>query len=156
MTMTKRVIFLDIDGPIIPYSMFLLDSMCSFHRVIPPITVAVVREVCKRAEAKVVFNTTHNQPFRDIPDIEDAVCAAGLPREYLHDDMKTRYPGITRSTAVLEWLNRHPEVEDWIAFDDVNFTDKDNLIWVDPDAGLHLTHLNIALERWKCPQFLVM
>jgi hypothetical protein len=152
----KRIIFLDIDGPVIPFTMFLLDRMASHNRVIPPITVAVVREVCKRADALVVFNTTHNIPFKDVPDIEEAVIAAGLPREYVHPDMKTKYPQIARDLAVLEWLSRHPEVEDWIAFDDVKFTDKDNLIWIDPDAGLHLTHLNVALNRWGCAQFLVL
>jgi len=152
----NRVIFLDIDGPIIPYSMFLVDRMASFNRIIPPITVAVVREICKRADAKVVFNTTHNTPFDGVDDIEIALVKAGLPEDYIHPDMKTRYPQIPRDQAVLEWLSRHPETEDWIAFDDVKFTEKDNLIWIDPDAGLHLTHLNKALDRWQCSQFLVL
>lgn len=152
----ERIVFLDIDGPIIPFSMFLVDRMCSWHRVIPPVTVAVVREVCKRGSAKVVFNTTHNNPMKDIDDIEIAVAKAGLPEGMIHPDMKTKYPSIPRDQAVLEWLSRHPEVQDWIAFDDAKFTEAENLIWIDPDAGLHLGHLNTALNRWGCPQFLVL
>lgn len=154
--MTERVIFLDIDGPVIPYTMFLLDKMCSWHRVIPTHTVAVVKEACERGNAKVVFNTTHNRSWEGAPHIEEAVIAAGLPREMVHPDMKTKYPDIARGDAVLEWLHRHPEVTDWIAFDDVKFTEADNLIWIDPDAGLHLGHLNAALDRWKCASFLVL
>lgn len=152
----KRIVFLDIDGPIIPYSMFLVDRMCSWQRIIPAVTVAVVREVCKRGDAQVVFNTTHNTAIDGVDDIEIACIKAGLPEDAVHPDMKTKYPQIARDLAVLEWLSRHPEVEDWIAFDDVRFTDKDNLIWIDPDAGLHLGHLNTALGRWGCTQFLIL
>lgn len=154
--MTKRIVFLDIDGPIIPFSMFLVDRMASWHRIIPLITVAVVREVCKRSNAKVVFNTTHNMPMDNVDDIEIAVTKAGLPEDMIHPDMKTKFPSIRRDIAVLEWLSRHSEVVDWIAFDDARFTDADNLIWVDPDAGLHLGHLNKALDRWNIAQFLVL
>jgi hypothetical protein len=152
----SRIVFLDIDGPIIPYSMFLIERMCSWHRVIPAIPVAVVREICKRGDAKVVFNTTHNNAIDGVDDIEVAIVKAGLPEDMIHADMKTKYPSIPRDLAVLEWLSRHSEVTDWIALDDAKFTDKDNLIWVDPDAGLHLGHLNTALGRWGCPQFLVL
>jgi hypothetical protein len=153
---TNRVVFLDIDGPMIPYSMFLVDRMASYNRVFPAITVAVIREVCERGDAKVVFNTTHNTPFDGVPDIDVAMVNAGFPREMIHADMKTQYPQIPRGLAVTEWLRRHPEVTDWIAFDDVKFTDADNLIWINPDAGLHLEHLNVALDRWNCSQFLVL
>lgn len=154
--MSKRVVFLDIDGPMIPYSMFLVDRMASYNRVFPAITVAVVREVCKRGEALVVFNTTHNTPFDGVADIEEAMISAGFPREMVHPDMKTKYPQLPRDQAVVEWLHRHPETDDWIAFDDVKFTQANNLIWVNPDAGLHLEHLNVALNRWGCSQFLVL
>lgn len=156
MSDVNRVVFLDIDGPIIPYSAFLLDRMCSWQRIIPPIPVAVVREVCRRGNAKLVFNTTHNTPMKDIDDIEIALVKAGFPEDLIHPDMKTKYPSISRSMAVLEWLSRHSETTDWIAFDDAKFTDADNLIWVHPDAGLHLGHLNEALNRWNIPQFIVL
>ena len=154
--MSKRVVFLDIDGPIIPFSMFLVDRNASYGHAIPPVTVAVVRELCKRAEALVVFNTTHNITLPGDKAIEVSMVTAGLPEEMIHADMKTKYPQIARETAVREWLARHPEIEDWIAFDDERFTTRENLIWVDPDAGLHLGHLNAALKRWKCEQFLVL
>jgi hypothetical protein len=154
--MTKRVVFLDIDGPMIPFSMMLVDRLAARNRVIPQIPVAVVKRLCERADAKVVFNTTHNTPIDGIPDIDLALVAAGLPRELIHTDKMTNYPRIHREQAVLWWLHEHKEVEDWIAFDDTLFTERENLIWVDPDAGLHLKHLNIALDRWGVPQFLVM
>lgn len=155
--MTNRIVFLDIDGPIIPFSAFLIDRMASLNRIVQPIPVAVVTDLCKRTGAKVVFNTTHNTPMPRVADIEVVMELAGLPHEYIHPDMKTKYPQLPRETSVMEWLSRHSgEVDDWIAFDDVRFTGATNLIWVDPDAGLHLGHLNQALRRWGCEQFLIL
>lgn len=154
--MPNRIVFLDIDGPIIPNSQFLIDSNCSFGRIIPAIPVACVNFLCDRSGAKVVFNTTHNLPLKKVDDIEVAMVKAGLKQEHIHPDMKTKYPQTSRSVCVVEWLSRHPETDDWIAFDDVRFTDKDNLIWIDPDSGIHLGHVNQALRRWGCKQCLIM
>lgn len=141
----SKVIFLDIDGPMIPATMFLIDRMCSFNRVFPATTVAVVNELCKRTGAKIVFNTTHNRPFTDVPPIGEALVNHGLDASHIHPtDPHTRYPDIARDLAVKEWLARHDEVEDWCALDDVLCADEDHMVLVDPDAGLHVGHLNDA------------
>lgn len=148
MTETNKVIFLDIDGPMIPASYFLVDSMASWNRRFPTTTVAVIKWLCERTGAKVVFNTTHNLPYDGVDDIDVALEKQGLDRDHIHaTDLATKYPGIERDLAVKEWLHRHPEVTDWIALDDVKFTDDARLIWVDPDAGVHLGHLNEAIGK---------
>ncbi|WP_037476811.1 HAD domain-containing protein [Sphingobium sp. ba1] len=153
---TPRVIFLDIDGPMIPGTMFLIDRMCSFHRVFPATTIAVINEVCKRTGAKVVLNTTHNRPFENVPDIVDAMVNFGFDRGHFHAFPKTMYPDIPRDLAVKEWLNKRGDC-DWIAFDDARFTDDERLIWIDPDCGLHLGYLNDALERFgEAPCLILM
>lgn len=153
----SKVVFLDIDGPMIPSTMFLVDRMCSFHRVFPPTTVAVVNELCARTGAKIVFNTTHNLPLDDIPDIEVALCNQGLLSEHLHPtDCHTKYPDIQRADAVKEWLARHPEVSEWVALDDVKFTTDERLIFVNSDAGLHVGHLNAAIQRLGGKPYLVL
>lgn len=144
----SKVIFLDIDGPMIPASYFLVDNMASWNRRFPETTVAVIKRLCERTGAKVVFNTTHNIPFDKVDDIDVALEKQGLDREHIHPtDLATKYPQIERDLAVKEWLARHPEVTDWVALDDVKFTEDERLIWVDPDGGLHLGHLNAAIER---------
>ncbi len=153
----NRIVFLDIDGPVIPFSSLLLDPYASVNRVIiSPIPVAMLNKLCQRSGAKIVFNTTHNTTLDDVPDIDKVLVSAGLRPEYLHADTKTKYPQIPRDVAVRVWLQQHSEVDDWIAFDDARFTADDNLIWIDPDAGLHLGHLNQALDRWGCTQFIVL
>lgn len=127
--------------------MYFVDNMASFHRIFPATTVAVLNQLCKSTGAKIVFNTTHNGPWDGVPDIEVALVNQGLDASHLHpDDLKTQYPDIRRDDAVNDWLHRHPEVTGWVALDDVKFTERQNLIWVDPDAGLHVGHLNRAVE----------
>lgn len=154
--MSERIVFLDIDGPVIPFSMFLIDRYASINRVLAPIPVAVVKMICERSGAKVVFNTTHNINIQGVVNIDHAMVKAGFPAEYIHEDFKTKYPDLPRDTAVMEWMKRHPEVTDWVALDDTKFMRADNVIWVDPDAGLHLGHLNAVLDRWGCTQFFVL
>jgi methionine synthase II (cobalamin-independent) len=112
--------------------------------------------LCKKSGAKIVFNTTHNKSFPDVPDVEHCLWRQGLKEEHVVTGVyKTLYPELDRETAVSEWLARHPDVTEWVAFDDARFTEKENLIWVDPDTGLTPFHLNEALEFFGCPPYLI-
>lgn len=144
----NKVIFLDIDGPMIPATMHLIDNMCSWQRRFPETTVAVLERLCERTGAKIVFNTTHNRSMEGVPDIEVALMDHNFSGEHIHPtDPKTAYPRAPRRCAVEDWLAAHPEVTHWVALDDARFTDDERLIWVDPDAGLHIGHLNLAIEK---------
>lgn len=162
MTANEIVIFLDIDGPMIPTSMFLVDPHASIKRSMPVTTVAVLRELCARTGAKIVFNTTHNRSIpthgTDDEDITGALVRHGFDAVHLHpSDRHTRYPDAPRAQAVKEWLARHPEVTKWVALDDAKFTEDPRLILVDPDSGLTLRHLELAMERLggKAPLILI-
>lgn len=152
----NKVVFLDIDGPMIPATMILVDRMASPHRKFPATTVAVINTLCERTGAKIVFNTTHNNSWEGVEDIEVALVNQGLKEIHIHPtDNKTKYPQLERGKSVEDWLSRHPEVTDWIAIDDSRFTDDERLIWIDPDAGVHLGHLNEAIQRLGGRQVLI-
>lgn len=140
-----KVVFLEIDGPIIPAAMYLVSRMCSYERIMSLQAVAVVREICKISGAKLVINSTHNREFANVPGIEEMLVRHGMPAEGFHPDSRTSYPGIPRDLAVTKWLAEHPEVTDWVALDYVDFPDIENFIYVDPDCGLGTAHLNQAL-----------
>lgn len=152
-----RVVILDIDGPMIPTTHVLVEDMAFWDRRFPAGTIAVMNTLCAESGARIVLNTTHNTPRSDAPDIEKALVAQGLNPAHLHPtDPKTRYPDLRRAEAAADWLARHPEVTDWVAFDDAAFTQEPNLIWVDPDSGVTLDHLNQALERFGCNPIIVL
>lgn len=141
-----RVVILDIDGVVIPATQMLVDPMSACDRIMPATTIACLNRLCERTGARIVFNTTHNGTWPDVPDIEVAMVNHGLAPEHLHPtDLRTSYPWKPRDVAVTEWLERHPEIEQWVAFDDAAFTDDERLILVDQEAGLHLGHVNKAL-----------
>jgi hypothetical protein len=152
-----RVVILDIDGPMIPTTHVLVEDMAFWDRRFPAGTIAVMNTLCAESGARIVLNTTHNTPRSDAPDIEKALVAQGLDPAHLHpSDPKTRYPDLRRAEAATDWLARHPEVTEWVAFDDAAFTQEPNLIWVDPDSGITLNHLNQALDRFGCKPIIVL
>ena len=48
----------------------------------------------------------------------------------------TLYPKIDRHLAVKNWLQDHDNPENWVAFDDANFTTDKRLILVDFNKGI--------------------
>jgi hypothetical protein len=144
---SERVLFLDIDGPMIPTTMMLGNPMASFERKFPATTIGAVNYLCKKSGAKIVLNTTHNISHDDVPDIEIALAEHGLNPDHFHEDIKTSYPVNGRGGAVAAWLSTHPGV-DWLAFDDARFIENDRLIWIDPDQGITTAHVNQALQQW--------
>lgn len=146
-----RIAFLDIDGPMIPSTFVLVDRRAGWERRFPRVTIAVVNELHRRSGALVVLNTTHVESRPGVPDIEKALVTHGLDRSALHPtDARTTHPVLPRTEAIAEWLSRHPETTDWIALDNEVFMTGDALIWVDPDSGLTLSHLNQALKTFGC------
>lgn len=136
--MAHPVIFLDIDGPMIPTRAFMFNFNASFDQILDDMCVKVLRHIIDKTDAQIVFNTTHNrmlEPFADRrPGLISQFVAAGFGDD-IHPDNHTLYPDIDRTTAVREWLYRHPEVTHWVAFDDVAIDDERAYL-TDPDHGI--------------------
>lgn len=158
----QKILFLDIDGPMIPGGMFFIDPMCSHERKYSPISVAIVNRICKLADAKIVFNTYHNTAGAAL--LADSV-REGIKLEYIHETApRTLYPhGIRgvrdmdvrdRMAAIIQWQEENGEA-DWLAFDDSNFTTDERLALVNFDNGITPKHYDIASIRWNLKPFLV-
>lgn len=155
--MHNRILFLDIDGVMIPATQVLIDTASCVHRKFPATTIAVLNELCRMSDAVIVFNTSHNSPHQYGPteDIRESIIKAGVKPQYIHPtDHKTMYRNqaytgmpLDRSQAIHEWLLRHLEVDDlWVVLDDVRCDVDEHMILVDPHGGLHTGHLNRALR----------
>lgn len=142
------ILFLDIDGVMIPATQLLVNPNSGWDRIFPATTIAVLNEICKITKAKVVFNTTHNQKAKDVPDIEIALVNHGFKAEYIHPtDYKTLYPTFTRAEAIQEWLLRHPEVGDkWVALDDVICAEYTHMVQVSTSGGLNVDNANHVIN----------
>lgn len=122
-----KVLFVDVDGPLIPATSLLMDI-----------------------GASVVMNTTHNRDFEGLPDICDAMVATGFNVNFFHPRAKkTAYPAWNkRNDAVRQWLASHSYIEDYLCIDDVVCASPDHMICVDPYIGLTLRHANEIIARW--------
>lgn len=156
-----RILFLDIDGPVIPIGCYFHDMMCSHERsVFSTTATGFIKEICKKTGAKIVTNSSHN--YHDVGNHtlkDDLKLRGGIPEEYFHSDWRTKYPmidpasdqftvlDIRRMAAIDEWMRRNGEV-DWIGFDDSKYTDSDRLYLVDFNEGITYKHFLAVCERW--------
>lgn len=124
--MTKKIIFQDIDGPLIPFRLYFKGDRPLYQYsqgafFYDPIAVLMLKELCEKCEAKVVFNTAHNENPAEI--MKHQAVMNGMV-DIMHEDIQTNYckkefPDLSRSDAIFRWLLNHPEVTDWVVIDDM-------------------------------------
>ena len=146
-----KVLFVDVDGVMIPAAQHLVDPMCSLNRNIPNMTVAVLNKICEITNARVVMNTVHNTDHENTPSIYDAMVSAGFKPEYFYPEhYKTDYPNRRRSQAVVSWLQTHGnDVSDWVCIDDTECATAEHMLLIDSDIGLNVRYANELLTRWN-------
>lgn len=156
-----KVVFLDIDGPIISTGLFYVDSRCSFDRTVcNGNAIGWVIATLQAANAWLVTNTTHN--VHDVEDpltakkrtIKDDLIRWGIEPHWFHPNSMTTYPyppwekpdwyedevrpwGFKhrRAKAVEIWLHENGPDFKWVAFDDDEFS-KTNQVLIDFDKGV--------------------
>ncbi len=145
---TPKVLFLDVDGPLINTPIFYLDRQCSLQRTrVNTQALAYCKRLLELTKAKLVMNTTHNNFDVEGRSVKDDLVRWGMPVEYFHDDWRTNYPNTRRASAVTNWLAAHGD-PDWVAFDDDRFTNDPRLVWIDFDLGVDKATFNKALKHF--------
>lgn len=149
-----RVLFVDVDGPLIPSGMYLLHKRASFDRHFSPVSIAVLKHMLKESGAKLVMNTTHNL---DGEKAKQDLVLAGIDEESFGTPWRTDYPvNRSRQSAIDEWISKQTEEIDWMALDDADFTEDKRLILVDFDEGIHLRHYNRMSQKWKLKNLIIL
>ena len=162
-----RIIFIDIDGPIINTPCYYLDLNCSLERsVMNTQALGYVTRLAKLGKAKIVTNTTHNT--MDIEDlltgvkrtVKDDLVKWGIDPKLFHDDWHTSYPNPQggkygqfgqphgRLRAIEQWQDVNGQV-DWVCFDDEPFTDDSRLVQIDFEMGIDFFAFETACKLWN-------
>lgn len=161
----SKIIFLDIDGVMIPAITHLQHQHASMRQILDPRAVWVLKEILNKSGAKIVFNTTHNYDlFADsdwpagalsTPGLIARFEAVGIGNDYIHTKMCTQYPNpdphpnkelSRRLVSIYQWLTAHGQgVTKWIALDDEKI-DHENAILINPFDGLGYEAYNAASE----------
>ncbi|QIG70654.1 hypothetical protein EVB91_098 [Rhizobium phage RHph_I1_18] len=171
-----RVIFVDIDGPMIPGGMYLRSMGASYERLFASHCVDALNAFCERTSAKIVFNSYHNYQttcdrigddfVNNGENLRKAAVRNGIISDHIHTDWRTEYAspetrklsGVTlgRYDAIQRWLTAHPDTTDWIAIDDADFRAYagDKQILIDFDYGFTIKEMNVALAKFNAKPFL--
>jgi hypothetical protein len=147
-----NIIFQDIDGPLIPGRMYFNREARHFpngmHRY-DPIAVEMLREICLRTEAKIVYNTSHNEDsFARMREKADANGFLDL----LDNRCRTDF-GVdehTRLSAIEKWVKEEEGFTatkvNWIVIDDERIP-TDRLVHVSYDIGLTISNFCEAVAK---------
>lgn len=145
--MSDRIIFLDMDGVLSTVRGWLTNTDKEIpDRWIDPVAVKLLNIICAETDAVVVVSSTWrlNEQRANFLDILQRNGFAGS----IHDDWRTkdlRPQNKNRGHEVVEWLSRHPEIEDHVILDDdSDFQDGQPLVLTDSYNGLLYEHFNEA------------
>lgn len=114
----SKVIFLDIDGPMIPVKCYMLPQhTTSSARTFDPCATAMLQRILDLSGASIVISSTHGQ--RGIDHCVKLLGDNGIAPSYLHDDWITpRKMSSYRIHEIRWWLDAHPETTHYVAIDD--------------------------------------
>lgn len=148
-----KIIFQDVDGPLIPGRMYYAKHATYSHDLgaflYDPVAVGMIRELCRKHGAKVVYNTAHNEEDFNLMRYKARV---NDMEDLLHDDCRTDFvlnqedeiP--SRRAAIERWLARHPEVTSWVVIDDESNIHPTRQVTIDFNLGMTINSFFKAEE----------
>lgn len=131
-----RVIFQDVDGPLIPGRMYYrkearydTEKACFLY---DPVAVDMLRTLCEKYGARIVFNTAHNEEKHEAMRYKARINGF---EDLLHEDCRTEFcvTNESRLGSCYQWIEKHPEVTEWIVIDDEKLNDP------------HQVHINFSV-----------
>lgn len=138
--MTEKILFVDIDGPLIPGRSYFLDQQpiknkladyqfedqkrfefyvdkFGLQMTMDPIAVAMVNDILKQTNASIVVHSTWSYLFNE-KDVKKVLEVNGIHGPYHEDWTTPKDPNTRREHQVKLWLDKHPEVDMYAILDD--------------------------------------
>jgi hypothetical protein len=143
-----KVIFLDFDGPMIPFRNWVLAPLATQkYEKFDPIAVATILAALTNSGAKLVISSS----WREIG--YDEICKVlemnGISKDCLHQDWATAnlvdHSMADRPIEIRAWLFKHSEIQKYVVIDDAKM-EIDNLVHVTSEDGILYKH---QLEIFK-------
>jgi hypothetical protein len=141
--MVNKVIFLDIDGVLNGERVILSSPDRRGFSHLDPISIGLVRQLCRTAAAKIVVSST----WRLDDGIIHQLLLAGFCKTEIHPDFRTARLNGIRGEEIALWLEQHPEVTHHVCLDDdSDFLPGQNLVKTDGVNGISAENYYQALE----------
>lgn len=134
--MSRPVIFLDIDGPMIPTRSYYLKDNQGTYDVFDPCAVVMLNRLIKESKAQLVISSVHAR--QGWAHINSILTKNGIDPVVVHLDWCTHQTGHTsRTQEILDWLDNHHTVKVWVAIDDETLSSKvlPNFVQCSPHDG---------------------
>ncbi len=139
----EKVLFLDIDGPMITQRSTFLKQI-GLNKNFDPVASALVSTLLRELDAWIVVSSS----WRVRPlEVIESIFRYNKVLTKFHPDWRTtvKHPKFSRREQILEWISRHPEVKSWAAVDDEDLSPLSNFVHVTYENGI----------TWECFQELV-
>lgn len=156
--MTDKIIFLDIDGPVIPYRAMFLPKQSAPMEVFDPVAVSLLNHLCEENGWKIVLHTSWVQIFGGEYTHKHCI-NQGIHAGNFHADAWCDENINWRYTRVAKWLNEHPDVTKYAIVDDEPWQEEamgdyptgmqDHLILVNYYQGFMFSTYNDILAQAK-------
>lgn len=113
----KAVLFLDVDGPLIPSRARVLHQKGTGSlNAWDPVAVATIADVLERTSGRIVV--TSQVRILGMRKFKELMEQNGMPWLLHHDWAVSTDSSMTRAQQIREWLGRHPEVTAFAVLDD--------------------------------------
>lgn len=120
--LSNKIIFLDIDGPMIPYRCLVMEGQTGIMTLFDPVAVSLLNHACKEHGYKIVIHSSWVRIMGGNDTLKHCI-GQGIKAEHFHEDAFCSEDINWRYTRVAEWLSRHPEVIDYCIIDDDPYQD---------------------------------
>lgn len=115
--MTK-ILFLDIDGPMIPGRAYVMAGQTGpIVKTFDPVAVGLLNMICQNKGWRIVIHSSWIKVFGG-QETYDHCIAQGLKPQYFHKDAWCDETIHWRYTRVAKWLVEHPDVTRYHMIDD--------------------------------------
>ena len=116
--MPAKILFLDIDGPMIPGRAYMMPNQTKpLVQTFDPCAVGVLNTLCQEKGWRIVIHSSWVRIMGDQETLDHCI-AQGLKPQYFHKDAYCDEEINWRYTRVAKWLAQHPEVTKYRILDD--------------------------------------
>lgn len=160
--MSSRILFLDIDGPLIPGRAYQIAGQTSpFVKIFDPVAVSIINTSCEKQNRKIVLHSSWIRTKLNFPDdlgmdVKEWCIGQGIKEEFFHEDAYCDRDTSWRYDRVDKWLQDHPNTNDFVIVDDEppanGYHYSRHVLLVDFEDGLLMKHWRKLLDgNWGNP-----
>ena len=155
----RKIIFLDIDGPMVPGRGIYMPGQTTPPTLFDPCAVGLLNRMANMSGAKIVVQSSWRKPHvldrlnSIYPDfsLKDYIIGQSVNAKHFTDDWVCPFtPNTNRWYDIALWLSRNPDVTKYVVLDDDVFIhghiDPNNLVSVDYNIGLTIDNYFDAMK----------